>query len=180
MRRRICAALLAGALLLCRASAAVLTLPGVLTLKYPDDWENLGADDAQGEVRNLGFLAGPKDTDLNLSIDLSHFPEYEQLRLFEADEQTLRDYAAWLLEDYENGSLVEIRRVSAYGIPFVVLRLEDFYGPSYVAETLSNGWDLALTAYAFADENYDYTRELSDRDMETFRALIDSIEPLLN
>ena len=88
MTRRICM-LLTALLLLCgAATAATLTVPDVLTLTYPDDWEDYGADDrddVKDEYYNLGFIFGPGDTDLNVSIDLYYFPEYADLRLFELD-----------------------------------------------------------------------------------------------
>ena len=183
MTRRICILLLALLLLSGTALASTLTVPDVLTLTYPDGWEDYGADDrddVKDEYYNLGFICGPGDTDLNLSIDLYYFPEFADLRLFELDDQAAQDYAGMLMEDYENASLLEIRRVGAHEIPFVILQTEDSYGPCYMAETLTNGWDLCITGYAFSDESYDAARELTDDDLETFLGIVDSSVPIVN
>ena len=183
MTRRICILLLALLLLCSVATAATLTVPDVLTLTYPDGWEDYGPDnrdDVKDEYYNLGFICGPGDSDLNVSIDLYYFPEYADLRLFELDEQDALDYADMLIEDYENASLLEIRRVGVHEIPFAILEAEDAYGPCYYAETLTNGWDLCISAYACADSNYDVSRALTQADLELFLEIVDSIVPIVN
>ena len=183
MTRRICILLAALLLLSGAALAATLKVPDVLTLTYPDGWEDYGPDDrddVENEYYNLGFICGPGDSDLNVSIDLYYFPEFADLRLFELDDQAAQDYAGMLMEDYENASLLEIRRVGKHEIPFVILQTEDAYGPCYIAETLTNGWDLCITGYAFSDESYDAARELTDDDLETFLGIVDSIVPIVN
>ena len=183
MTRRICILLTALLLLSGAATAATLTVPDVLTLTYPDDWEDYGADDrddVKDEYYNLGFICGPGDADLNVSIDLYYFPEYADFRLFELGEQDALDYAAMLMEDYENASLLEIRRVGAHEIPFAILEAEDAYGPCYYAETLTNGWDLCISAYAYTDSNYDAARPLTGADLELFLEIVDSIVPIVN
>ena len=183
MTRRICI-LLAALLLLCGTStAATLKVPDILTLTYPDSWENLGPDDrdnVKDEFYNLGFICGPNDSDLNVSIDLYYFPEYAGLRLFELDDQDVQDYAAMLMEDYENASLLEIRRVGEHEIPFAILEAEDAYGPCYYAETLTNGWDLCISAYAYADAHYEAARSLTEADLRLFLEIVDSIVPIVN
>ena len=183
MTRRICILLIALLLLCGAATAATLTVPDVLTLTYPDDWEDYGADDrddVKDEYYNLGFICGPGDADLNVSIDLYYFPEYAGLRLFELGEQDALDYAGMLMEDYENASLLEIRRVGEHEIPFVILQTEDAYGPCYIAETLTNGWDLCLSAYAYTDSDYETARLLSRAELEVFLGVVDSIVPIVN
>lgn len=183
MTRRICILLLALLLLSGTALAATLTVPDILTLTYPDSWEDYGADDrddVKDEYYNLGFICGPSDTDLNVSIDLYYFPEFADLRLFELDDQAAQDYAGMLMEDYENASLLEIRRVGEHAIPFVILQTEDAYGPCYIAETLTNGWDLCISAYAYVDSHYDASRALTEDDLEVFLGIVDSIVPIVN
>ena len=183
MTRRICMLLTALLLLSGAATAATLTVPDVLTLTYPDGWDDYGADDrddVKDEYYNLGFICGPGDTDLNVSIDLFYFPEYADLRLFELDEQATLDYADMLIEEYENATLLEIRRVGAQEIPFAILEAEDAYGPCYYAETLTNCWDLCLSAYAYADSSYDTARLLSRAELEVFLGIVDSIVPIVN
>ena len=183
MTRRICILSLALLLLSGAALAATLTVPDVLTLTYPDSWENYGPDDrdnVENEYYNLGFICGPGDTDLNVSIDLYYFPEFADLRLFELDDQAAQDYAGMLMEDYENASLLEIRRVGEHGIPFVILQNEDGYGPCYTAETLTNGWVLCLSAYAYTDSDYETARLLSRAELEVFLGVVDSIVPIVN
>ena len=183
MTRRICILLTALLLLSGTALAATLTVPDILTLIYPDGWEDYGADDrddVKDEYYNLGFICGPGDTDLNVSIDLYYFPEYADLRLFELDEQATLDYADMLIEEYENATLLEIRRVGAQEIPFAILEAEDAYGPCYYAETLTNGWDLCISAYAYADSNYDAARPLTEADLELFLEIVDSVVPIVN
>lgn len=183
MTRRICILLLALLLLSGTALAATLKVPDVLTLTYPDGWEDYGADnrdDVENEYYNLGFICGPDDTDLNVSIDLYYFPEFADLRLFELDDQAAQDYAGMLMEDYENASLLEIRRVGEHGIPFVILQNEDGYGPCYTAETLTNGWVLCLSAYAYTDSDYETARLLSRAELEVFLGIVDSIVPIVN
>ena len=183
MTRRICM-LLTALLLLCgAATAATLTVPDVLTLTYPDGWEDYGADDrddVKDEYYNLVFICGPGDADLNVSIDLYYFPEYAGFRLFELGEQDALDYAAMLIEDYGSATLLEIRRVGAHEIPFAILKAKDDYGPCYYAETLTNGWDLCFSAYAYADGRYDDARELTQADLEVFLGIVDSIVPIVN
>lgn len=182
MIRKLCAMLMALILLCGAALAATLTIPDILTLEYPDDWEDFGADDSddvENLYYNLGFLGGPEPADLNVTLDLNYYEEYADMRLFDADDPTLRDFAEWLLSNYENGELLDIRRVGAHRIPFAILKIEDFDGPSYVAETLTNGWDLCLTAYAYADASYDASRDLTSADLATFLKLVDSIEPII-
>lgn len=183
MTRKICILLAALMALSGTALAATLTIPDILTLTYPDGWEDCGADDRDdvaNEYYNLGFIAGPGDTDLNLSVDLYYFPEFADIRLFEVDEQGTLDYADWLLSDYGGGELIEIRRVGAHEIPFEILEIEDSYGPCYIAETLTNGWDLCLSAYAYADARYDDSRELTQADLAQFLQIVDSIVPIVN
>ena len=183
MTRRICILLLALLLLSGTALASTLTVPDVLTLTYPDGWEDYGADDrddVKDEYYNLGFICGPGDTDLNVSIDLYYFPEYADLRLFELNEQDAQDYADMLVEEYENATLLEIRRVGEHGIPFVILQTEDGYGPCYIAETLTNGWVLCLSAYAYTDSDYETARLLSRAELEVFLGVVDSIVPIVN
>ena len=183
MTRRICILLLALLLLYGAALAATLRVPDVLTLTYPDNWEDYGPDDrddVKDEYYNLGFICGPGDSDLNVSIDLYYFPEYADLRLFELDEQATLDYADMLIEEYENATLLEIRRVGAQEIPFAILEAEDAYGPCYYAETLTNGWDLCISAYAYADSNYDAARPLTGADLELFLEIVDSVVPIVN
>ena len=183
MTRRICILLLALLLLSGAATAASLKVPDILTLTYPDSWENYGPDDrddVKDEYYNLGFICGPGDSDLNVSIDLYYFPEYAGLRLFELDDADAQDYAAMLMEDYGTATLLEIRRVGEHGIPFVILEAEDDYGPCFYAETLTNGWDLCLSAYAYADAHYDVSRALTQADLEVFLGIVDSIVPIVN
>ena len=183
MTRRICILLTALLLLSGAALAATLTVPDVLTLTYPDGWEDYGADDredVEDSYYNLGFICGPGARDLNVSLDLYYFPEYADLRLFDLDDQAAQDYAGMLMEDYENASLLEIRRVGAHEIPFVILQTEDSYGPCYMAETLTNGWDLCLSAYAYADSSYETARFLTQAELEVFLGIVDSIVPIVN
>ena len=183
MTRRICILLTALLLLSGTSFAATLTVPDVLTLTYPDDWEDYGPDDrddVKDEYYNLGFICGTGDSDLNVSIDLYYFPEYADLRLFELNEQDAQDYADMLMEDYENASLLEIRRVGTHAIPFAILEAEDSYGLCYYAETLTNGWDLCISAYAYADSNYDAARPLTEADLELFLEIVDSVVPIVN
>ena len=183
MTRRICILLTALLLLSGAALAATLTVPDVLTLTYPDGWEDYGADDrddVEDSYYNLGFICGPGARDLNVSLDLYYFPEYADLRLFDLDDQAAQDYAGMLMEDYENAALLEIRRVGEHEIPFVILQTEDSYGPCYMAETLTNGWDLCISAYAYTDSNYDAARPLTGADLELFLEIVDSIVPIVN
>ena len=182
-RFKILAALLVLALLSGCASASVLTIPNILTLEYPDEWKDFGADDSddvENEYYNLGFIGGRGATDLNICLDLNYLEQFADFRLFDGDDQIAQDFASWLINDYENGKLLQIRRVGAHEIPFVILKIQDSYGPSYVAETLTNGWDLSLTAYAYTDSSYDVSRELTSEDLATFLAVVDSIEPIVN
>ena len=183
MTRKICILLTALLLLSGTAFAATLTIPDVLTLTYPNSWANSGADDSddvEGEYYNLGFICGVGVQDLNVSIDLYYFPEYADLRLFELEEQDVEDYAGRLMEDYTHPRLIGIRWVSEYQIPFAIMEAQDSYGPFIIAETLTNGWDLCISGYAFSDSNYDVARELTDDDVDTFLAIVDSIEPIVN
>ena len=183
MTRKICIALIALLLLTGTAFAATLTIPDILTLEYPDNWDNYGPDDEDDEENvyyNLGFVCGTGARDLNVSIDLYYFPEYADLRLFELEEPDIMDFTDRLMEDYTDPRFMEIRWVGAHRIPFVIMEATDSYGPYYIAETLTNGWDLCITGYAFSDESYDAARELTDDDLETFLAIVDSIVPIVN
>ena len=183
MTRKICILLTALLLLSSTAFATTLTIPDVLTLTYPNSWANSGADDSddvEGEYYNLGFICGVGVQDLNVSIDLYYFPEYADLRLFELEEQDVEDYAGRLMEDYTQPRFLGIRWVSEHRIPFAIMEAQDSYGPFIIAETLTNGWDLCINGYAFSDSNYDVARELTDDDVDTFLAIVDSIEPIVN
>ena len=77
-----------------------------------------------------------------------------------------------------DGTLEAVRRVSDYQIPFVVLRTREDGGTVLSADTLTNGWDLSLSAYAYADE-YSYAlRPLTDAECALFLEILDSLEPL--
>ena len=164
------------------AVAQTLRVEDVLTLEYPDDWCDFGADDLydeEGNYYNLAFIGGASDTDLCLSIDLCYYEEYADIRLFSSDAQIVDDFAGWLLEGGD-GALLEIRQDSPYRIPFVVLENREDGGTVLYADTMTNGWDLTLSAYACADANSDALRPLTDAERARFLEILDSLEPLLN
>ena len=178
MRRALSFAL---TLLLCaHAAAETLRIEDVLTLKYTDEWRDFGADDSYDEENayyNLAFIGGAGDTELCLSVDLYYYEEYADIRLFSANEATIDDFAGWLLEGCD-GTLEAVRRVSDYQIPFVVLRTREDGGTVLSADTLTNGWDLSLSAYAYADAYSDVLRPLTDAECTLFLEILDSLEPL--
>ena len=164
------------------AVAQTLRVEDVLTLEYPNDWCDFGADnryDEENSYYNLAFIGGAGDTDLCLSIDLCYYEEYADIRLFSSDAQIVDDFAGWLLEGGD-GALLEIRQVSPYRIPFVVLENREDGGTVLYADTMTNGWDLTLSAYACADANSDALRPLTDAERARFLEILDSLEPLLN
>lgn len=170
--------------LLCASAAQAKTYvcEDVCQLEYPDEWYDYGPDssgDVEGEYYNIGFFGGTGDTDLNVSVDLFYYPEYADVRLFSADEETVQSYADMLLDIYPEAELLEVVRVSEYEIPFIVIRSVDEYGDHVTAETIANGWNLVLDAFAYTDDSYEVSRELTDEDLACFAEIVASFQPVL-
>lgn len=171
-------------ILLLSASAAAQTLfiEDVLTLEYPDEWLDFGVDESRNEENEyyaLAFIGGAGDTELCLSVDLYYYGDFADVRLFSAGAGAINAFAGWLLEGCD-GALEEVRRVSDYRIPFVVLRVREDGGTVLSADTMTNGWDLCLSAYAYADAHNDALRPLTDAECARFLEILDSLEPILN
>lgn len=184
MLKRVAVALLIALLL---ASAAVpaaaqtYVCENLCTFDYPDDWEDFGADssnDEEGEYYNLAFIGGSAYDDLNVSVDLYYYDVYADIRLFSADEATLRDYVRDIESSFYEVASSEVVEVGEYGIPFAILRGTDRDGEALYAETLANGWCIAFYGYAYG-RNGREMRELTDEDERIFREIIASFEPIL-
>lgn len=177
--KRICALALVLFLLIPGAWAAELRVPGVFSIEYPDDWLDYGGEGEYAEdCYELSFICGPLATDPNLNVHAAYYPEFARLRLFDADEATIADYAEWIADGHLRGELIEIRRAGEDAIPFVLLRLEDSQGEFLTASTFANGWMLDFQLYAYADARFEESRAMGDADLEILRAMLDSFEAL--
>ena len=184
MKKKSIAILLALLLTLMPASALAKTLTcrNIFSIEYPLLWINYGADDSwdvENEYYDLGFIGGFDASALNIELAAYYIPQYSDVRLFDAEQEIIDEFAGLLLEEYPEGELVEIVYVGDYQIPFIIIRYCDSYGDGIAAETLSNGWNITLDGFAYADESYTSTRELTESDISTFMDVVYSFEPIV-
>ncbi len=162
--------------------AKTLNCDDLFTVEYPDEWVNFGADssyDTENAYYNLGMIGGYRDDELTILIALLYFEGYADLRLFDADDDAVSEFARNLMEDFYCETLLEFRTVGDYAIPFVLIRGQDDYGDFVLASTISNGWCILMDGYAYEDDSYETFRDLTDEDIAQFIRILDTFEPIL-
>lgn len=181
MRKRTFKTLLLAVILLALglpAPAETFIREGVFSFEYPDDWVDFGTDPSE-DSDDVAFVGGRRYNALTVDVQLFYDEYYADVRLFEADEDTLSDYAGMLESTFYEVYSSEIVRAGEHGIPFAMVHGVDDYGESLYAETIANGWSISFYGYAYADTDYTRMRALTDEDVEAFRAIVASVEPVL-
>lgn len=154
----------------------------LFTLQIPKDWQDYGAEsseDVEGEYYDLGFAGGPGARDLNVGLSLYAYPEYADLRLFDAGNEEIEDFTDVMIRDFGGTKFVATRRVSEYDIPFSVFYCQDGQDEYICAATLANGWVIVIMGYAYANGKYEDLRSLNGEDVSQFMKILDSFEPIL-
>lgn len=181
MRKRTFKTLLLAVILLALglpAPAETFIREGVFSFEYPDGWVDFGSEPSK-DGDDVAFVGGRRYNALTVDVQLFYDEYYDDVRLFEADEETLDDFAGMLESTFYEVYSTEIVRAGARGIPFAMVHGVDSSGDSLYAETIANGWSISFYGYAYADADYTQLRALTDEDVGIFRAIVASVEPAL-
>ena len=148
------------------------------TLELPEGWETDTSDlQSEENLEDLGLLyCSTEDKILAVEAFMTYYEDLKDLKLWEADDDTLKEYAGLILEDFSEDNPVFLDIVKAGSIPFVLVKATDEDGDYLYADTITNGYAIVFMAYAMGADG-ETVIPLTDEYIEEFKTILNTFKP---
>lgn len=148
------------------------------TMELPEGWE-IDTSDLQSEenLEDLGLFYDAEGKGLAVEAFKTYYEDLKDFKLWELDDDTLKDYAALVLEDFEEDNPVFLDIVKAGSIPFVLFKAADEDGDYLYADTVANGHTIVFMAYVL-DKDGETILPLTDEYIEEFKTILNTFKPV--
>lgn len=149
------------------------------TMELPEGWDidtsNLQSD-AENNIEDLGLFGKADGKGLLGEAYLVYYEDLKDLKLWEADDDKLKEYAEVILEDFEDENPVYLDIVRAGNVPFVLVKATDEDGEYLYADTITNGYAVVFAVYA-VDADGETFLPLTDEYIEEFKTILSTFKP---
>ena len=147
------------------------------TMELPEGWE-IDTSDLQSEenLEDLGLFYCAEGKGLVVEAFQIYYENLKDLKLWEADDDTLKEYAGLILEDFSEDNPVFLDIVKAGSIPFVLVKATDEDGDYLYADTITNGYAIVFMAYAMGADG-ETVIPLTDEYIEEFKTILNTFKP---
>lgn len=149
------------------------------TLELPEGWEIDTSDlqsDAESNLEDLGLFYSTEGKGLAVESFLIYYEDLKDLKLWDADEDTLKEYAGLVMEDFSDDNPVFLDILKAGSVPFVLLKATDEEGDYLYADTITNGYAIVFMAY-IVDADGETILPLTDESVEEFKTILNTFKP---
>ena len=165
-------------LVICNAAAeGVPFSTAYFTLQLPEGWiidtEDLKSEEGE---QCLGYFGGPEDICIMAGAYLVYYENLKDIKLWESDEDELKDYTDAILEDFQDSHPELIGIVKAGKIPLVVIKGTDEEGEFIYADTMTNGYSIQIEFYV-TDEEGEKMYPITDAHIEQIREILATFQP---
>lgn len=149
------------------------------TMELPEGWEtdtsDLQSDEAEN-LEDLGVFGKAEGKGLICEAFKIYYEDLKDLKLWEADDETLKEYAGLIMEDFSDDSPVFLDIVKAGSLPFVLVKAADEDGDYLYADTITNGHAIVFMAYV-VDADGETVLPLTDAYIEEFKTILNTFKP---
>ena len=147
------------------------------TLELPEGWEidtsNLQSED---NLEDLGLLYCAEGRGLAVEAFQIYYEDLKDLKLWEADDDKLKEYAGLILEDFSEDNPVFLDIIKVGSIPFVLVKATDEDGDYLYADTIANGHAIVFMAYVL-DKDGETFLPITDAYIEEFKTILNTFKP---
>ncbi|MCR5565383.1 MAG: hypothetical protein K6F61_00915 [Clostridiales bacterium] len=149
------------------------------TMELPEGWDidtsDLESESEEG-VEALGFFGQAEGRGLVAEAYLVYYEDLKDLKLWDADEDMLKEYAELILEDFEDDNPDYLGYVKAGSVPFILVKAEDEDGEYLYADTITNGYAVVFMVYA-VDADGETVLPITDAYVEQFKTILSTFKP---
>ena len=148
------------------------------TVELQEGWE-IDTSDLQSEenLEDLGLFYSAKEGQvLAVEAFMIYYEDLKDLKLWEADDDTLKEYTGLIMEDFAEDNPVFLDIVKAGSIPFVLVKAADEDGDYLYADTITNGYAIIFMAYV-VDADGETILPLTDEYIEEFKTVLSTFKP---
>ena len=147
------------------------------TVELPEGWE-IDTSDLQSEenLEDLGLIYDAEGKGLAVEAFMIYYEDLKDLKLWEADDDTLKEYTGLVMEDFSEDNPVFLDIVKAGSIPFVLVKAADEEGDYLYADTITNGYAIVFMAYVL-DKDGETILPLTDEYIEEFKTILNTFKP---